>query len=141
MRLATIASTLVALTLGVGNSVWASQTEFYPPERIDCRLMNGDQIRCEGFDRQVLREHATNAELRRDIVDTFFFVSGLAYFTPGSSNATVFFSYNDSKSKLVQLITNDIILHPDASHGSWRKFSEGVYVCDESYMACSLTNR
>lgn len=138
MRLATITASIIALTLCLGSSAYATQVEFYPPERINCKLIGGDQFKCEGFDRQVLIEESTNADLQKGIEDTFYFVYALAYLTPDQS-ATVFFNYNDTKFKLVRLRTMSTIFHPDVSHGSWKKYEEGIYVCDESYMACSLT--
>lgn len=140
MRLASVAASIVVLALGLGSIAYANHDEFSPPERINCRLLVGNQFRCEGFDRQVLVEDSSNAELQRGVEDTFHFIYALAYLT-SDQTATVFFNYNNTKLKSVRLRTNTMFLHPDIGHGSWKKYKDGIFMCDESYMACSLTNR
>lgn len=139
MRLATSVASIVVIAFCLSSNVFAKRNEFYPPERIDCKLIGLDHFSCEGYDRRILGEDATNAELQRDQENTFFFVYALAYFQPNQPNATVYFNYNDSKLKTVRLKTTDVMLHPDVHNGSWKKLQEGVYACNESYMTCSLT--
>lgn len=139
MRLATFAASIVALTFGLGGLASASSAEFYPPERINCKLIGGNQFRCGGFDRSMLVEDSTNADLQKNTEDTFFFVYGVAYVAPNRT-ASVFFNYNDTRFKSVRLRTNSMYFHPDVRHGSWKRIKDRIYMCNDSYMACSLTD-
>ena len=140
MKLKMIVGSVIALTLGLGNIAHAGQGNYTPPERINCSLNSASQLVCNGFNRQYLVEDRTTAELEKGKSETFYFTSGVAYFTPSMNEANIFFTYTSNKFKLVKLKTINASIHPNVQKGDWEKFKEDIYTCDAGYMGCTLTN-
>lgn len=138
MKLRTIiVSTVAALSFGVAISANAADT-YYPPERIHCALSN-NKLACEGFNRQYLVEDTYTADLSTKD-QTFAFKSGVVYFTPDKSQASMFFTYRDAKHKLVKLKSASPSIRPDFENGNWIKMDEDLYVCKDGYMHCPITS-
>ena len=128
------------LFLALGNMAYADGGRYAPPERINCTVNNASQLVCNGFNRQYLIEDKTTADLEKGKTETFYFTSGVAYFTPSMNEASVYFSYNNSKFKIVRLKTVNSSIHPNIQSGDWEKFKDDIYVCDTGYMGCTITN-
>lgn len=136
-----IVSTIAALSLGLSMTSFAGYTggnNYYPPERIHCSLDHG-KLNCEGFSHQYLVEDTYTADFD-DKDQTFAFKSGVAYYTPDETEATVFFTYRNSKHKLVKLRSTSTNIRPDFENGQWIKMQEDMYVCKDGYMHCPITS-
>lgn len=138
MKLLKIVGSVVALSLGL-TGVSAAANSYFPPERIHCTKATASKIRCEGFSHTYLTEDMASAHFDKK-EDTFYFVSGVAYFTPDMKEATVSFTYKNSEHNKMKLKTTSILLHPDLSNttSSWNKVQDDLYTCDAGYMNCPI---
>lgn len=137
MKLRTIITSLTA-ALSLGAAISASAAiSYYPPERIHCALKDS-KLACEGFNRQYLVEDTYTADLNSE-EKSFSFKSGIAYFTPDKSQASMFFTYRDHNHKLVKLKSASPNVRPDLKHGNWIKMDEDLYACKDGYMHCPIT--
>lgn len=118
-------------------SAIAASGSYYPPERIHCTV-NDHKLSCEGFNRQYLVEDAYTADFHRNKEQVFSFMSGAAYFNSNRSEATVFYTYNNSQHKNVKLRSASTIIRPDFDKGNWVKVQEDLYVCKAGYMQCPI---
>lgn len=142
MKLRTIIiSSISVLSLGFAAVSFAGLrgvNNYYPPERINCSLDNS-KLSCEGFNHQYLIEDTYTANLNgKD--QAFAFSSGAAYFTKDKSEATVFFTYRNSQSKVVKIKSANTSIRPDFESGSWTKVHDDLYVCKAGYMNCPITS-
>lgn len=111
---------------------------YYPPERLTCMLDRHNKIKCYTFNRKLLKEETTNAELQRRKNSVFHFVSAVAYTTPTRNETSVFYTYNDSMYKLLRLKTVHTRIQPDYTNPNWKKFNDDIYTCDAGYMNCPI---
>lgn len=139
MKLKAVIGSMVALTLGLGSMAYAAG-DYYPPERIHCMLNNVDKLSCDEFNRQYLAEDTTNADFPKGKDDIFHFVSAVAYMAPRQDQASVFYTYNNAKSKMVKLKTINTAIRPDLKNSSWKKFKDDVYTCVDIETKCPITN-
>tara|TARA_R110000868_G_scaffold316640_4_gene577512 strand:- start:328 stop:771 length:444 start_codon:yes stop_codon:yes gene_type:complete len=142
MQLKTIiTSAMTALSLGSSVvTVAGSQgvNNYYPPERIHCSVQN-NKLLCGGFNHRYLIEDIYTANIRQD-EKSFSFASGAAYYDGARSEATVFFTYHDARSKTVKLRSATTAIRPDFNGGKWTKVQGDLYVCDAGYMHCPVTS-
>lgn len=113
---------------------------YYPPERIHCKLNETNQLSCGDFNRQYLAEDTYTVDFQNGKEQILYFVSGAAYFTDHQESASIFYSYHDARGKMVKLKTINSSLRPDFVNGSWKFLKDNIYVCDNSYMSCPITN-
>lgn len=140
MRIAKIVCGVAVLGMALSGMAYASTTgTYFPPERIHCVKNESSKIRCEGFSHQYLTEDLYTAHFDKK-EDTFNFVSGVAYFTPDMSEASVFFTYKNADQKIVKLKTTSVLLHPVKENSAWTKVQDDLYVCDAGYMHCPITD-
>jgi hypothetical protein len=134
----TLAS-VIALTLGL-TGIACAGNNYFPPERIDCRLSGGEQLNCDGFNRKYLLEDTYNADFPKGRDDTFHFYSAVAYFNSDQSEASVFYTYHNTSGKMVKLKTFNTSIRPDLTFNTWKKFKNDIYRCTAGYMQCPITN-
>jgi hypothetical protein len=135
---AIIISAIATLSLGFAAAGNAASSNYTPPERINCSLVNG-KMNCEGISHQYLIEDTYTAKL--DATDqAFSFSSGAAYFNEDKSEATVFFTYRNSNLKVVKVKSANTSIRPDFENGDWVKVHEDLYVCKSGYMQCPITS-
>ncbi|MBA3661693.1 MAG: hypothetical protein H0W64_08205 [Gammaproteobacteria bacterium] len=128
------------MTLIIGLMSVANATErYHPPERLTCKLNHLNKLKCHDFNRRLLIEDVSNATLSKDRTDVFNFVSGVAYSSPNHTETSVFFTYNNSKFKMVRLKTIHPSIQPDLANPNWKKFNDDIYTCNASYMDCAIT--
>ena len=92
---------LAALTIGLSSTAFAG-LDYFPPERMNCKLDQANQLSCDGFSRQFLVEDSFAADFPNGKSQVVHFVSGAAYLTP-TGEASVFYTYNDNAGKMVKL--------------------------------------
>lgn len=139
MRVSRVVSYALLLLSGVSMSALAAG-DYFPPERIHCHLNKAGTMNCDGFSRQYLQEdtHTANLPEGKDI--SFFFSSGVAYFTADESETSIFFTYRDPSGKFVKLKTVNNTIKPDTAAGAWKRYKDEYYTCNTSYMNCPITN-
>lgn len=137
MKLRTIITAAMALTFGFGSVAYAS--DYFPPERINCKSTVAGKSSCEGFNHQYLVEDASTPNANDDV---YYFVSGVAFFAPSmnASDATVSFTYKNADLKVVKIKTATPTIRPDFSTGSWQRVQDDLYICNAGYMHCPITN-
>lgn len=139
MKLKAIMGCLMAAAMGMSSAVYAAG-DYFPPERMHCHIDAANKLSCDGFERAYLTEDASNVNIPRGKDETFFFVSGSAYFTPSKDEASVFFTYKNTRFKTVKLKTASTAIRPDFENGSWKQLSKDIYTCNAGYMHCPITN-
>ena len=139
MKLAKVMGCVVVMVMGCSSVAYASNGSYFPPERIHCAKTDTGRIRCEGFNHQYLTEDVHTADLSKR-EDNFNFSSGVAYFTPDMSEASVFYTYKNADQRIVKLKTTSILIKPDLSNSAWTKVQDDLYVCDAGYMHCPITD-
>lgn len=137
MKLKTIVS-VAALTMGCCGLAHAG-VEYFPPERVECRLDTGLKLNCEGFNRQYLAEHVHTANFEHGQDKGFTFRSAVAYFTPDEKEWSILVTYKDIQNKEVILKSVNYTIKPDLRNGDWKRTKNEFYTCESSYMNCSLT--
>ncbi|HTM64243.1 MAG TPA: hypothetical protein VL360_07055 [Gammaproteobacteria bacterium] len=142
MKLRTIIiSSISVLSLGFASASFAGlkgDNSYYPPERIHCSV-DHSVLNCEGFNHRYLIEDTYTADFNGK-EQAFAFSSGVAYFTPDRSEATVFYTYHNSSSKVVKIKSANTHIRPDFENGSWVQVHDDVYVCKAGYMNCPITS-
>lgn len=138
MKLKSIIGNMVVIALGLSSVAYAS--DYYPPERMDCRFTDKGKISCEAFDRSYLTEDLSNAEFPHDVNEVFYFVSAAAYFSPSQHEASVFYTYHNQDGQMVKLRTVNSDIRPNLRKGNWRKLNRDIYVCNAGYMSCPITS-
>src|SRR5262245_42061031 len=113
MKLKAIVGSALAITLGLGSVAYAGGSDYFPPERINCKTNSVGRLNCSDFNRNYLVEDTYTADFPagKDVV--FNFNSGVAYHTPNESQWTVFFTYKDTHGKNVKLKTVNESIRPD----------------------------
>jgi hypothetical protein len=139
MRLKNSIVSAFALTLGLCGVAFAA-TDYFPPERINCKLNEVAQLSCEGFDRQYLSEDTYTVDFPPAKEMTLFFVKAVAYFDLRTNEASVFYTYNNSAHRMVKLKTINTQMRPDLTFQAWTKFMDNIYNCEAGYMQCPITN-
>lgn len=140
MKLSKIVGGMAVLVLALGGVASASTSgTYYPPERIHCVKSEGSRVRCEGFNHQYLTEDLYTSGFDKK-EDTFNFVSGVAYFTPDMSEASVFFTYKNADQRIMKLKSTSVLLHPVKDSTAWTRVQDDLYVCDAGYMHCPITD-
>lgn len=140
MKLCKIVGGAVVLALTISGAAYASTSgTYFPPERIHCVKSASSKVRCEGFNHQYLTEDLYTAHFDKK-EDTFNFVSGVAYFTPDMSEASVFFTYKNADQSIMKLKTTSVLLHPVKGNTAWTQVQDDLYVCDAGYMHCPITD-
>ncbi len=132
-----IVSAIATLSLGFTAATLASTNNYFPPERIHCSLVQG-KMNCEGFSHQYLVEDTYTADLD-DKDQAFAFASGAAYYNADKTAANVFFTYRNSKTKVVKVRSANTAIRPDFENGNWTKVHDDLYVCKDGYMHCPIT--
>lgn len=137
MKLKSLIVSAVALTLGMGGVAFASG-DYFPPERMHCKLDQAGKMVCSDFNRQYLTESTHTADLPpgKDLV--FNFSSGTAYKT-NENEWAVFYTYKDPASKNVRIRTINTTIAPDMVNGNWTRYKD-IYTCTAGYMSCPITN-
>lgn len=130
---------LMALMVGMSGAVYASG-DYFPPERVHCLMNSVNKLTCDGFSRQYLIEdtYTVNFPVGKDV--SLYFSSGVAYYTPGQKEFSIFFTYKDVNGKSVKLKTINTAIKPDVKNGAWKQFKDEFYTCDTGYMSCPITN-
>ena len=136
MKLKAIVS-VAALTFGLGSVAYAA--DYFPPERINCKLTQAGKLSCEGFNHQYLIEDVSSANLTRKD-EIFYFVSDAAFFTPNMSESTVYFTYKNADLKIVKIKSAATTIRPDFTTGSWQRIQDDLFICNAGYMHCPITN-
>ena len=127
---------LTALTLGLSTTACAG-LDYFPPERMNCKLDQTNQLICDGFNRQFLVEDAFSVDFPNGKSQVVHFVSGAAYVTP-VGEASIFYTYNDNAGKMVKLKTTTSKIQPDLAF-SWKQLNSDIYTCTAGYMQCPIT--
>lgn len=127
------------LVAGLANTVYAGRTTlYYPPERIDCVMNVAHHLECYGYNQDVLVQDVSTVDLPVGGDVTAHFSSAVAYLTPDHSESSIFFTYRDTKQKMVRLKTLDAYAKPVWESGHWKKINDEIYTCDSGYMNCSI---
>jgi len=127
---------LIGMVLFCLSGVVFSAGGYFPPERMQCRLNDGN-LTCENFNRQYLREATYGIDLPsgRDFV--FLFSSGTAYHSEQNEWA-IYYTYKEPISgKRIRIKTINTNISPDLVRGSWQGNND-FYVCHAGYMSCSM---
>lgn len=127
------------LAVGLVNVAIAGRTtHFNPPERMDCVMNVSRHLECNGFNHDILEHDVSTVDLPVGGDVTVHFSSAVAYLTPDHTESSIFFTYRDTKQKMVRLKTLDAYAKPVWESGHWKKINDEIYTCDSGYMNCSI---
>ncbi len=136
MKLRAIAVGAVVL-MGLSGVVFAS--EFMPAERIHCMVNEVGKLSCE-INHEVLVEHTYTADMPVGKEVVFNFAGAVAYFAnqkDGALDWSILYTYVDTKFKNVTLRTVNTTIKPNLQSGTWKRFKNEYYYCNQGYMSCT----
>ena len=137
MKLKNLVVSMMSIALGIGSAAALAAGDYFPPERLHCKVDNSFNLTCSDFNRRYLIEYTRTADFPpgKDIILTFD--HGTAY--ADQKEWSVFFTYADTKGKNVRLATVDTSIHPDFQNGAWKKNFDH-FRCTAGYMSCPITS-
>ncbi len=138
MKLKQMIGCAIAITMGLGSIAAIASSDYYPPERLHCRVDNAGKLTCSDFNRKYLVEDTYTADFPAGKEIIFTFATGAAYSTPQNEWA-VFYTFKDTHSKMVKLRTTNTDIQPSLKNGAWKK-NKDLYTCSAGYMSCGITN-
>jgi len=134
MKLRSLCVSIAGLVFGLGSVAYGAN--YFPPEHIQCKLVNGSQLSCNDFNRDYLKEHTYTANLK-ETDKLFSFHSAVAYFT-NQNEWSILMTYKDTEAKNVTLRTIRTSITPDLKNGAWKRYRDEFYTCDAGYMSCVI---
>ena len=138
MKLKKIVVSCISIGLGLVSVAALAATDYFPPERLLCKVDNASNLTCSDFNRKYLMEYTHTADFPAGKEIVFTFSSGTAYFT-SQHEWSVFFTYKNTTGKNIRLTSVNTTIHPNIDVGAWKKHPD-FYTCTAGYMSCPITN-